>query len=256
MPILFARVTVARLVDPTLLLLVALGVALGLSAVGFGRSGTAEVSARARWAGRAAWAAWAGLWISALPIVASALMESLVVPAADLTSVLATTPASDVAIAVFGGGAGGDAPTPRERISGASALRVITAARVWSETKAALVVVTGSPDEAESMADLLIALGVPDERIVRDGAAANTRGNAENSAALFRARGLKTVIVVTSSAHVRRSVHEFARAGVRALAAPGGDRDRTPLTFDALLPSGLALGETYLALHEIVGYLR
>ncbi len=48
----------------------------------------------------------------------------------------------------------------------------------------------------------------------------NTLENAAHSAAMLKARGIDTILLVTQAAHMQRSVESFQRAGIKAIPAP------------------------------------
>ncbi len=246
----FFHLSIARLLDPTLLLLVALGLAL----LAGGRAATT----RARRARTLAWMAWAGLWLFSTPVVAAAILAATETRGPDLNVALAGQDREKVALVVLGGGGGYPlgAPTPRERLSNASALRAITAARLWQEQRFGTVVVSGSPGEDDGMADLMIALGVPADRILREDRSGNTRENAAFSAVILRERRVESVVVCTSASHLRRSLKNFAANGVHAIGAAADFADAPERTLSDWIPSSFGLGATQIALHEILGYVR
>jgi uncharacterized SAM-binding protein YcdF (DUF218 family) len=72
---------------------------------------------------------------------------------------------------------------------------------------------SGRP-EAEAMAALAAALGVPAERMLLEPHSRDTIGNAFNSAALLRARGLASVVLVSDAYHLARARILFRHAGL------------------------------------------
>ena len=69
--------------------------------------------------------------------------------------------------------------------------------------------------EADSLADQLAAWGIARDRLVIEDAARNTHENATLSAAIVRARGWKSVLVVTSASHMYRAAGCTGRRGSR-----------------------------------------
>jgi uncharacterized SAM-binding protein YcdF (DUF218 family) len=258
MPPLSVRLALSRFLNPGLLLVVALGVALFFA---FreppGREPAVERRSRRR-ARAAAWLVWATLWAASTPVVGDALLSAVEVRGPDLDVALASVDPSKVAIVVLGGGVRsyGPTPTPRERLSGASTQRTLTAARVWHDRHAGLVSLSSFPIETEGMADLLGALGVPADRVVQERRSQNTRDNAAYSAEIVRERGMQAVVVVTSAYHLRRSLKDFAAVGIHALPVEAEVLGPIPLGIDSFLPSAQALERTHTALHEILGYVR
>jgi uncharacterized SAM-binding protein YcdF (DUF218 family) len=72
---------------------------------------------------------------------------------------------------------------------------------------------SGRP-EAEAMAGLAAALGVAGERLLLEPDSRDTIGNAFNTAALLRARGLASVVLVSDAYHLVRARILFRHAGL------------------------------------------
>lgn len=252
----FAGLSIARLADPALALLLALGAGL----FAWGRATGRPVSRAAR-AGRiAAWAGWGALWIASSPFAAIALSAALEPPPSALDEALASCDPARAALVVLSGGHRADDPAipPSERLSAATQARVIGAARIQRAAGFAAVVVSAEGEAtAEGMRELLVLLGVPRERVHLEHASTDTRTNAENSARLVRALGLERAVVVTSAVHVPRALAELRRAGLPAAGAPVDYVGRRgPLSASTLLPSSSALFRTHAALHELLGRLE
>lgn len=253
MLLLSGRLPISRFLDPLILVLVVLAVALYL----IGRDGSRLRRARV---GRAlAWVAWAGLWAGSTPFVADHLAVLTETRGPDLGAALAGKDLSRAAMVVLAAGIRTDdgSLAPRERLDAASTQRVITASHLWEAHRVGLVVFSGSPPaETEGMADLAAALGVPASRMVRESRSLNTRQNAGFSAEILRERGVETVVLVTSASHLRRAVRDFAAAGVRVIPAAADYSGPASFAIDSFLPSAGALAHTHVCLHEILGYLR
>lgn len=69
-------------------------------------------------------------------------------------------------------------------------------------------------DEAQVMRDYLVRKGVPASQIVVDSLGLTTEATAVNSAAIMRARGWTSAIVVTQYFHVPRTALALRRAGI------------------------------------------
>ena len=246
------RLSISRFLDPVLLLVVALGVALYFA------FRDPPSSARGRRARVAAWAGWAALWALSTPFLSRTLLSWTEMRGPDLGVALAGKDHGKVALVVLGGGVRtyAESPTPRERLAAPSTQRVITAARLWHEQRFGVVILSSTPIETEAMADLLMALGVPAERLVRENRSLNTRDNASYSAEIVRERGIEAVVVVTSASHLRRSLKDFAAVGVDAIPAPADVMGPSEIGIDSFLPAALGLQRTDAALHEILGYVR
>jgi uncharacterized SAM-binding protein YcdF (DUF218 family) len=172
-------------------------------------------------------------------------------------------PAPPRAIVVLGGGAVVDGPFEprRERLHGRTLERVVAGARLARATGLPLLVSGGRPDwlvssEAELMRRVLEDdLGVP-VRWVESGSR-DTAENASMSAAMLRANGIGSIVLVTHAYHMARSQRAFERAGLVVLAAPHdwrGGRAEWPELRD-LLPNAQAGELAWLAVHELVGGL-
>ncbi|MGW0177875.1 YdcF family protein [Nocardia sp. NPDC003345] len=81
-----------------------------------------------------------------------------------------------------------------------------------------VIVTGGNPrhgiTEAAAMADWLVRNGLPAHRVYQEPAASNTVQNAQRSAQLIHALGLRDAVVVTSENHLTRAVGSFAAAGI------------------------------------------
>ena len=85
----------------------------------------------------------------------------------------------------------------------------------------------GEKSEAEWLALKLREWGIAPERIAIEGKSLNTRENAVESALVVKDRGWRTLLLVTSAAHMPRALGCFRRAGLFPDALPvdfrGGD---------------------------------
>lgn len=215
--------TFSRFLDLALLMIVAWGISLAAI-----RGGSAAHAQGARSWGLAV-AVWALGALLSTPAVSLALVASLETPPADLARLDDPRQRDRTALVVLSSSVRSPTPgdTPAERrLDAEGTARVIGAARVWRRLQTGAVIVTGRApgDLADAnvvaMADLLVIHGVARERILLEPYALNTRQNAELSLRIARARGYTRFVVVTSALHMPRSLREFRRAGVEALAAP------------------------------------
>ena len=251
------RLGPARFLDPVLLLVVALGVALYLAFRG--RASADPPPRSARWGRLGALGVWAALWVLSMPFVANALTAWTETRGPDLGVALAGKDRHKVALVVLAGGMRtyDQSLPPRERLSAAATERVLTASRLWKEQGLGLVVLSGAPPaETEAMLDLITALGVPPAQVVRETRSLNTRENASYSAEILRERAPEAVVLVTSATHLRRAVKDFAAAGVTVIPAAADLVGRARTGVDSFLPSAHALASIQVSLHEILGYLR
>jgi uncharacterized SAM-binding protein YcdF (DUF218 family) len=132
------------------------------------------------------------------------------------------------AIVVLGGSIRSQFP-PRPWIDlTESSDRPVYAAQLYKQGKAPLVILSGGriewlgggPPESADMAKLVEALGVPASAILQDPSSLNTRENAVNVKKILEQRGIKQVLLVTSAAHMPRSMQIFKKLGINAIAAP------------------------------------
>jgi len=200
------------------------------------------------------------LWVSSMPIVAETLygkLEKDFPPAA-----LADIPISKCIVLL--GGAVGPALSPRVDVEMMEAVdRVHKAAQLYRAGKGELLIVSGgnqpwSPfeqPEAESIQTLLLEWGVPVSAIVLDGASRNTRENAVNSRALLDTLGCNRPLLVTSAAHMVRSVTAFEKLGVDVFAVSADVRviRKSTVTVLDFLPDAAALLMTTDAVREWLG---
>jgi uncharacterized SAM-binding protein YcdF (DUF218 family) len=155
-------------------------------------------SRRARWTG------------PSLALAAAALLPAAGIALAGLDD---RTARADV-IVVPGNTVAPDG-TPSDRLRA----RLDAALELYRERQAPLVVVSGGTgvegvDEAAAMARYLTAHGVPAEAVVQDPSGVDSEATARNTAALLRARGLRTALVATQYFHVPRMSAALERHGV------------------------------------------
>jgi uncharacterized SAM-binding protein YcdF (DUF218 family) len=102
-------------------------------------------------------------------------------------------------------------------LSGDTGARTETAVDLWRRKLAPLIIFAGASEDPNSVAsgELMkrdaIARGVPEAAILVEPSSTTTQENALLVAALMRARGLSTAILVTSPYHQRRAANLFAR---------------------------------------------
>lgn len=113
----------------------------------------------------------------------------------------------------------GAALGPEGDLGPALAERVLAGVEAWRAGRAPLLIMTGKY-EAELMKRRAVKLGVPAERVLVETGALTTRENATGCAAIMRAHGMGSALVVTQAFHRARAVAAFGRAGVEADALP------------------------------------
>lgn len=196
-------------------------------------------------------------WLMATPLVGDELYDRVT---------LAGSPdafGGAQAIVILGGGRGrvlsADGRTVLDSYPSQYTLeRLREGARLARRTGLPVLVTAGNPDErlpteaAVMKASLEQDFGIV-PRWVED-RSRNTAENAQFSARILAAAGIRRVIVVTSGFHLRRALAEFRGTGIEAIpaaappvGAPG------PYQWGDLLPNASTLMRCHYALHEWLG---
>jgi uncharacterized SAM-binding protein YcdF (DUF218 family) len=173
------------------------------------------------------------------------------------------------AIVLLGGATGSQlAPRPWVDITDQGD-RILHAAKLYRENKAPLIIPTGGriawrgpgDSEALDMSKLLQSMSVPESAIVLEPNALNTHENAVNVQAILNERKIENFLLVTSAAHMPRSMMIFRKLGLKPIAAPT-DYTRTDLESKisspqdfmlSLLPDAEFLNDTNRAIKEYIG---
>lgn len=188
-------------------------------------------------------------WVLATPAVADALMLAAQrYPALDLNR-----PTDAQAIVILAGGVRrhaaeyGGRPAP----SSTTLQRIVYGALVAHKTGLP-VLLSGGHAETVAMRTFLAAyLGVKPKWI--DDHARDTEQNAQDTAAILKPQGVRTVILVTSAEHMARALVEFRVAGLRVVAAPAEIWTGDAHSLLAWVPSADGLVCSYRALYEFLG---
>ena len=175
------------------------------------------------------------------------------------------------AIVLLGGATGSQlAPRPWIHISDEGD-RVLHAAKLYREGRAPLIIPTGGriawrgpgDSEAADMSQLMQTMSVPEASIVLEPNALNTYENAVNVQGILNERKIENFWLVTSAAHMPRSMMIFRKLGMNPIAAPT-DYTRTDLESrinspqDFLLnlfPDAENLRDTNRTIKEYIGIL-
>lgn len=194
----------------------------------------------------------AALYALSMPLIADALLHALEGESQ------AANGNGAAAIIVLGGGKshaateyGGDT------IRSPTLVRLRYAAHLHRITRLPILVSGGSPEgSAQSEAELMQRtlqneFSVP----VRwsEGDSANTLGNARLSYQILSREKIRTVMLVTHAWHMSRAQIAFEAAGFKVIPAATGYTTRYRLTIPDFLPSALALRDSALFFHEIIG---
>ncbi len=173
------------------------------------------------------------------------------------------------AIVLLGGATDSQlAPRPWVEISNEGD-RVLYTAKLYREGKAPFIIPTGGriewkgpgTSEAEDMSTLLETMGVPRSAIILEPKALNTYENAVNVKKILDERKIDRFLLVTSAAHMPRSMMIFRKLGLNAIPTPTdyqkSDLESNPTTLEGrllgLLPDAERQWETTRALKEYVG---
>jgi uncharacterized SAM-binding protein YcdF (DUF218 family) len=220
--------------------------ALSLWLLGWSRAGVIALAMALAW-----------LYLCSTALVADGLMASLerdYPPRA-----LSATPEAE-AIVLLGGATRGDTHMSTLGDLNQQADRLVHAVALYKAGRAPVVLLSGGGQpggraEAEVMRDILLVMGIPEQAFVLERASRNTYDNAVNSARLLQARGLNSVLLVTSAFHMRRAEALFAAQGLQVIPAP---TDYQRLVIKPVLPRWLPtvddLARSSYAMHELVGY--
>lgn len=180
----------------------------------------------------------AWVWIASMPAVAMSLRATLAAPPDDGR-------AHAGAIVVLGGGVlpVGDWERTRSRAGKGLAL--------WRAGRAPLGLVSGS-DQATQLAEGYALSGIPAARLLVEGASDNTHENARDSAAMLASRDVRSILLVTSSIHMRRAEGAFVRQGLLVVPVPVREDYAAMAEAPPWLPRRDALTLTARCLREYV----
>jgi len=160
------------------------------------------------------------------------------------------------AVVVLGGGVNDLSWVPAVPEPSSSSLqRLVEGIRLARVLRIPLVVSGGSgavapteAREADTMADLAVRLGFPRGDLVIENRSRNTWENAEQVKSLVSGR---TIILVTSAFHLKRSAAMFRKQGFSVIPAPAGYRSLSrPFSIISLIPRAQALDTSSTALAE------
>jgi len=188
------------------------------------------------------------LWLLATPMAADSLVRwAERYPALDPSQV-----GDAKAIVILAGGVRVDAPEYGTSAPGATSLeRLVYGARLARATHLP-VLISGSHFEASSMSDFLHQdLGVSAEWV--ENRSRDTHQNAQFSAVILARAGVHKVVLVTSAAHMARSVVEFNQAGIDTIPAPAAMWTQRDSGVLAWVPNADALVRSQRAMYEGLG---
>jgi len=150
---------------------------------------------------------------------------------------------------------------------GFSADRLLQPLDLYKKGRIKKLMITGgsgsisNPEDKEApyIRRYLLNLGIPDSAIIIEPDSRNTRENAVNSKRLLDSLHFKgSILFVTSSFHMRRSLGCFHKAGFTGLVPYATNRFTGPRKFQVdycFIPSLEAFSKLELILHEMAGYV-
>jgi uncharacterized SAM-binding protein YcdF (DUF218 family) len=161
-------------------------------------------------------------------------------------------------VVVLGGGHRGIPELPAtSQVSESTMLRLIEGVRLYRQSPGSRLMLSGGSYWSESssavlMADIARDIGVPEEDIVVESRSLDTKDEAVLVQPLV---GTEPFFLVTSAAHMHRSMALFQKAGMHPIAAPVGfyslvGPQRNPFFF---MPSTANLEKADNAIHEYLG---
>ena len=149
--------------------------------------------------------------------------------------------------------------------------RLLYAVKLYKDGVAPLIILTGGrirwygggSSEAQSMATILELMGIPGDVMILESRALNTYENAVYTKEILDRRNIKKIILVTSAAHMPRSMGIFKKQGMNPIAAPTdfliSDRKLVEHTFTtesqilSFFPDTESLDRTTQVLKEYIG---
>lgn len=202
-----------------------------------------------------AWGGLTALWLLATPVVSDWLERSTYVThsVADLATL-----ADSQAIVILGAGSTDNlVDYDGQTVSGFALERLRAGARLARQTGLPVLVSGGvvwqGQPEADMMAGVLQEQGVPVRWI--ESASRDTGDNAALTAVALGRDGITRVALVTHAFHMRRALEHFRRAGLTPAAAPTLIRREGGVEPGDLVPSMRALSQSWVALHEWLGWI-
>jgi uncharacterized SAM-binding protein YcdF (DUF218 family) len=136
--------------------------------------------------------------------------------------------------------------------------RVVRAFELWRTGHVRMIVLSGGSSqpfpgdvpEPDRLRDALVRWGVPPDAILVEDRSRNTRENAIEAARVAAARNLRSLLLVTSAAHVPRALGCFRAVGLAPDVLPV---DRRAGGGASWLPRAKFLAQSTAALHELAG---
>ncbi|MDP2867420.1 YdcF family protein [Methyloversatilis sp.] len=199
-----------------------------------------------------AWSGLIALWLLATPVVSGWLERST----------YATNAVADLsdaqAIVILGAGSSDNlVDYDGQTVNGLALERLRAGARLARQTGLPLLVSGGVVWQGQPEADMMAAVLQEQGVAVRwiESASRDTGDNAALSAVALGRDGITRVALVTHAFHMRRAMEHFRRAGLTPLAAPTLIRRDGGVSPGDLVPTMRALSQSWVALHEWLGWI-
>ena len=141
--------------------------------------------------------------------------------------------------------------------------RILAGVDFIRHDRARLLIISGgtgnifnnSVKEASVLKQFALQYGIDEERILVESDSRNTYENAKNTAALIRRNDFSTILLVTSSFHMRRALACFRKQDLDPDIYPVDFRSSAIFQPTDLVPTAESLFQTGTVLREVVGYI-
>jgi uncharacterized SAM-binding protein YcdF (DUF218 family) len=194
------------------------------------------------------------LWLLSTPFIAETLLHQLE------DKPLAVDIRQADAIVVLGGGTYFHAPEyGTDTVNEYSLLRLRYAAKLYRESGYPILLSGGKPagnalSEAQQMKRVLVEeFNVP--VTWTEDSSDNTLESALACRQLLQANNVKRIALVTHASHMPRAVEAFKAAGFEVIPAPTGYTTRYQIDLLAFVPNAIALRDSKIFMHELIGIL-
>lgn len=163
-------------------------------------------------------------------------------------------------IVVLGGGHIYDPKIPiTSQVSGASLVRLIEAIRLYKKIPGSKLILSGGKvfeltSEAETMAEIAKSIGVDQEDLLLE---SDSKDTVDQARLIKPMVGDDEFILVTSAAHMPRSMAMFEKLGMYPIPAPAGHltNESQNTNPDAFFPGPEGFYRMECAFHEYLGYI-
>jgi uncharacterized SAM-binding protein YcdF (DUF218 family) len=199
------------------------------------------------------------LFFASLPITGYLLLHPLEVEAGDYVSPTDLAAREAQNVVVLGATVVTSELSDADRWSGEGVLRVVEGVRVWKGiSKGKLILSAGSfpgrRSSVEAMIGLPLYLGIPKESLILENRASNTIEEAKLLASILGKE--RPFALVTSAAHIPRSMDIFRSLGMKPIACPCAFRTKEwPIWYAWFVPDVSGLHNSHIAFHEHMGRL-